>query len=208
MAATLALLLEAVSPRDESGTKRLATTAPLVASAVVFFLVGATWNPSRTFYAECLSSAEAGLRHKSLVSDQEVQTYKTLQQSVPPGVAILTRLDRPFLLDFKRNPVFLVDYAEASPPPGMPYSKGGEALARYLIPLPVRYVAYSYSDEAERRSAPAHDVVSPWMRNQLRYTDDFEDDLEELAKTRRRIYDDGNNFVLDLLQSRTGSPSH
>jgi hypothetical protein len=201
LAAILILITEAASPTERPGQKRLAASRPLVAGAVALFLVGATWDPSRTLYLECLRSAQDGLRHKSLVSNQEVEAYRILQQSIPPGEALLEKLEKPFLLDFKRNTIFLVDWAEASPPPGMPFSKGSEALARYLASLHIRYVAYSYAGEAERRKLPTY---FPWMKNQLLYTYDFEDNLEGLGKTRRRIYDDGHSFVLDLVQPPSG----
>jgi len=132
-----------------------------------------------------------------LVSKQDVEAYEILQQSIPPGEVLLEKLDKPFLLDFKRNTVFVLDWAAASPPPGMPYSRGSEALARYLSSQSIRYVAYSYGGEAERRKLPTY---FPWFKIQLLYSYDFEDNMEGLGKTRRHIYDDGNSFVLDLLQ--------
>jgi hypothetical protein len=131
------------------------------------------------------------------VSDQEIQAYKTLQSSIPPGELLIEKLDKPFLLDFKRNTVLLVDWAAASLPPGLPFSKGSEALAGYLTGHSIRYVAYSYGGEAERRKLPTY---FPYFRMQLLYSYDFEDNLEGLGRTRRHLYDDGNSFVLDLLQ--------
>jgi hypothetical protein len=197
LAATLILITEAASPPEEPGQGNWQASGPIVAVAVLLFLTGSTWDASKTLYAECLDSAREGLRHKSLVSKQDVEAYETLQQSVPPGEALLEKLDKPFLLDFKRNTVLVLDWAAASPPPGMPYSRGSEALARYLSSQSIRYVAYSYGGEAERRKLPTY---FPWFRIQLLYSYDFEDNMEGLGKTRRHLYDDGNSFVLDLLQ--------
>jgi hypothetical protein len=69
-------------------------------------------------------------------------------------------------------------------------------------------VAYSYVNEAARHEVIHHDVYSPFTLNQIERTYDFEDRLEELAKTRRHVYDDGKNFVLDLLQPAPGSAAH
>jgi hypothetical protein len=197
LAAILILITEAVStpPQGERGRKLEGAT--LVAVAASAFLAGAYWDASRIFYAECLRSAADGLKHKSLVSDQEIQAYKTLQSSIPPGELLIEKLDKPFLLDFKRNTVLLVDWAAASLPPGLPFSKGSEALAGYLTGHSIRYVAYSYGGEAERRKLPTY---FPYFRMQLLYSYDFEDNLEGLGRTRRHLYDDGNSFVLDLLQ--------
>jgi hypothetical protein len=197
LAAILILITEAVStpPQGERGRKLEGAT--LVAVAASAFLAGAYWDASRIFYVECLRSAADGLKHKSLVSDQEIQAYKTLQSSIPPGELLIEKLDKPFLLDFKRNTVLLVDWAAASLPPGLPFSKGSEALAGYLTGHSIRYVAYSYGGEAERRKLPTY---FPYFRMQLLYSYDFEDNLEGLGRTRRHLYDDGNSFVLDLLQ--------
>lgn len=200
-AATLVLITEVASPPGGPQQRKWEAAPPLVACAVALFLIGSTWEASRTLYAECVFSAQDGLRHKPLVSKQDVEAYETLQQSIPPGEALLEKLDKPFLLDFKRNTVFLVDWAAASPPPGMPYSKGSEAVARYLSSQSIRYVAYSYGGEAERRKLPTY---FPWFKIQLLYSYDFEDNIEGLGRTRRHLYDDGNSFVLDLLQTSAG----
>jgi hypothetical protein len=201
LAGILVLITEAVSPAERGEQGRWETSRPLVAVGVAVFLVGASWSASRTMYAECLLSARQGLRGVSLVSKPELAAYETLQQSIPPGEALLAKLDKPFLLDFKRNTIFAVDWAAVSPPPGMPFSKGSEPLARYLDSQSIRYVAYSYGGETERRKLPTY---FPWMEIQLRYSYDFEDNMEGLGKTRKRIYDDGNSFVLDLSKPGTG----
>jgi hypothetical protein len=41
-----------------------------------------------------------------------------------------------------------------------------------------------------------------WIENQLNNTWEFEVNLKELGKTRKRVYNDGDIFILDLL-SRT-----
>jgi hypothetical protein len=203
-AAILVLLTRAASYSPAAGQNKWQTSGPLVAIGVALFLVGSTWFPSRFLYAECLHGVEQGIRHAPLVPSPEIAAYQRLQQSIPRGEVVLTRLEKPFLLDFKRNTVFVVDYAVASPPPGMPLSEGGEALARYLDSLSIHYVAYSYTGEADRRTVVEHDFYSPFTLNQLERTFDFEDELEQLSKTRRRIYDDGRSFVLDLSQTSAG----
>jgi hypothetical protein len=204
-AAVLVLITGAASWLPAAGQSKWEASGPLVALGVTLFLVGSTWFPSRILYAECLQAVRRAIEQAPLVPSSELAAYQSLQQSVPQGEVILARLEKPFLLDFKRNTVFLVDYAVASPPPGMPLREGGEALARYLTSLSTRYVAYSYTGEAERRAVVGHDQYSPFTLNQIERTFDFEDELEQLSKTRRHIYDDGHSFVLDLSQSDSGS---
>lgn len=152
-----------------------------------------------------LAQIRVGLSNMPLVSKQESDQYAKMQRAVPEGAVLLERLEKPFLLDFKRNKILIADIpGEASPPPGMPLFKGGEALANYLVLKSIRYVAYSYKNEAgfpkklvEYRLK--HWNVSRWLRIESEQTLDFQDNLKELSKTRKRIYDDGEIFVLDLL---------
>jgi hypothetical protein len=204
-AAVLVLITVAASGSPVVGQNKWEASRPLVAIGVTLFLVGSTWFPSRILYAECLQGIRRAIERAPLVQSPEIAAYQRLQESVPRGEVILTRLEKPFLLDFKRNTVFVVDYAVASPPPGMPLREGGEALARYLTSHSTRYVAYSYTGEAARRAVVGHDQYSPFTLNQIERTFDFEDDLEQLSKTRRRVYDDGRSFVLDLSQPGGGS---
>jgi hypothetical protein len=204
-AAILVLITEAVSSSPAAGQNKWRASGPLVATGVTLFLVGATWFPSRTFYTECLQAIRLGVQRALLVSNFEMAAYQRLQQSIPPGAVVLTRLEKPFLLDFRRNTVFLVDYAVVSPPPGMPLAQGGEALQRYLASQSIRYVAYTYGGEADRQAVITKDIYPPFAVFQLQSTSDFEDELEELAKRTRRIYDDGRSFVLDLSQPSPSS---
>jgi hypothetical protein len=199
LAGTLVLITEAASPE---GTPQRNKWAPIVTVAAAVFVVGTCWHTSRTMYAECVLSAKEGLEHTSLVSEREMAEYQRLQGSIPPGDVLLARLEKPFLLDFKRNPVLVLDWASASPPPGLPFSRGSEPLARYLGSQSIRYVAYSYGGEAERRKLPPN---FPSMEIYLRYSYDFEDNVERLGETRKHIYDDGRSFVLDLSQAGSGS---
>ena len=130
-------------------------------------------------------------------------------RAVPEGATLLARLQFPFVLDFRRHTILVANYpGGSSPPPGMPFFKGGEALARYLCDQSVRYVAYSYQSEANFRRADHEHRLDPetfaWTRTQALHTLDFQDSLVELGQTRRRIFDNGREFVLDLGASATG----
>jgi hypothetical protein len=140
-----------------------------------------------------------------------VRRYAKMQQAIPEGATVLTRLQYPFLLDFTRNQIFIADYpGGSSPPPGMPFFQGGDRLADYLCRKPIRYVAYSYFLEAgfyddlfKERLSPG---TEPWLRLQALHTQDFQRNLAELGRTRKSVYDDGDVFVLDLSTSSNGQP--
>jgi len=145
-----------------------------------------------------------GLLNSELVPPAEQKNYRALQLALPPDVGVLSRLDRDFLWDFKRNPVYVIDIpGGASLPPGMPVGKGGEKLADYLLARDIRYVAYSYGNEAgfteEIFGSMLRPHVNPLARTQVQHTFDFQKDLSEIGKTKKIIYDDGKNFVADLL---------
>src|SRR5262249_17255389 len=88
-------------------------------------------------------------------------------------------------------------------PPGMPAFQGSEALARYLASKSIRYVAYSYSNEAGFPKSELGHRAEPSFpyslaRTEAAYTFDFQDNLRSLGDSRRRLYDDGRRFLLDL----------
>jgi len=211
MAAAVVLLTELVgsSVSSEEAEVTSSERAAFAGWVAAVFLVGFFWDGSRLAYVDYLRNIRQGMKNSSLVSAQETDGYKKLQESIPRGDVVLARLDKPFLLDFRRNTVFVIDQpGEASAPPGMPLFSGNEALAGYLLSKSIRYVAYSYGDEAAFPKAFSYRLspyFDPWDRRRAEHTFDFQDNLVELAKTRAHIFDDGRNFVLDLQKAEQNS---
>ena len=144
-----------------------------------------------------------GLRNMELFTPATRERYAKLQAAVPVGDVFLARLDVNCLFDFRRNSVFIADYpGGASLPPGMPLFKGPELLAQYLLEHSIRYVAFSYVNEAmftrAEYSGRLDVTVNAWIRSEAECTFDFQKNLQELGRSRKRIFDDGNMFVLDL----------
>jgi hypothetical protein len=160
-------------------------------------------------YNKYLENIASALKNVPLVTLDEREKYSKMLYSVPEGEIVLTRLDKPFLINFKKHTIWIADYpGGASLPPGMPSFKGEEALADYLVSQSIRYVAYSYANEAgfPRKSLEYRLEIKPlnfWLRNQALNTFEFQDSLQKLGKTRKRIYDDGQNFVIDLLKYKS-----
>ena len=74
---------------------------------------------------------------------------QAMQTAVPPGRRLLVRLEDPFLLDFRRNPIWVMDHPGlCGPPPGVPQSATVAAWAPYLRSAGVDFVAYDYANEA------------------------------------------------------------
>jgi hypothetical protein len=69
------------------------------------------------------------------------EAYLELQSRVPAGDTILTMVDASFWFDFKRNPIYSINaVGGSSPPPGLPFEKGPEAVVAYLRTLGIRYI--------------------------------------------------------------------
>jgi hypothetical protein len=137
------------------------------------------------------------------------RTGERMLEAVPEGAVLLARLRYPFVLDFTRHTILVANYpGGSSPPPGMPFFQGAEPLAHYLCGHSVRYVAYSYRKEANFPRRLHEDRLDPgtfsWTRTQAIHALDFQDNLTELGQTRRRIFDNGDVFVLDLGLSPEG----
>jgi hypothetical protein len=117
---------------------------------------------------------------------------------------MVAMLDRPFWLDFARNPIDVVDVpGQVSPPPGMPLDDD-EAVVAYLRQRGVRYLAFVRSTqsggaygrrgwERMRGPPPSHlwGGAAPFVLQTF-------DRFESLMRSRLRLYDDGTMVVLDL----------
>jgi hypothetical protein len=150
-----------------------------------------------------LQMLKFSLSGQDIVSASEISAYRDMQLTIPPGQKVLVRLDKNFLLDFRRNTIYVNDLpGGASLPPGIPIFKGPEALAAYLVQHDIRYLAYSYGDEASFSRALFSDRLAPnvnvWLRRGAQIAFDFQDNVVLLGKSRKKLYDDGSMFVLDL----------
>ncbi len=126
--------------------------------------------------------------------------YASLQESIPQGKTVLARVLTPYLLDFRKHNIWVADVpGEVSPPPGMPYKAGPDALARYLENLGVCYVAFSYGSPEIRSGHLAQiDHFYSWIRAESQLTEDFQQNLMALSKLKPSVFDDGKSFVLKL----------
>jgi hypothetical protein len=146
---------------------------------------------------------KCSVRHCDIIPPPMIGAMNAAQGAVPPGEPMLVRMNANFLFDFRRNPIYIADYPGGSSlPPGLPFKKGSEAMADYLIGSGIRYVAYSYALEGGFSYENFKDRLEPginlWVRTEAEHAFDFQDNLRDLGTTRRRVYDDGEIFVLDL----------
>jgi hypothetical protein len=130
---------------------------------------------------------------------------RRMQQAVPAGERLLVMIERPYLLDFARNRIELLDQPGAvGPGPGIPLQAGGEKVAEYLVAQGVRYLAFNRPDRAKddlynraHWKAQLTSSIRIWRLTAPVYLAAF-DAVDQLAQSRRRLYDDGHFVVIDL----------
>ena len=85
----------------------------------------------------------------------------------------------------------------------MPAFKDHEALVNCLVLKSIRYIAYSsWSLNHPADVDTPEPGLSSWFRLQSQLCHGFRDNVQPLAKTRKKLYEDGENFVLDWASQR------
>jgi hypothetical protein len=131
------------------------------------------------------------------------ELYKNLQEVVPPHETMLVALDKNFILNFKRNQVYIMDSpGAASFPPGLPMFRGEDELSKYLLSKNIKYLACSCGEKASFSKSFIAGMlkvhVNPWLKTETTNLIDFHDSFQLLAKEKKVLYDDGANIVLDI----------
>jgi hypothetical protein len=139
----------------------------------------------------------------SVFPESEFIRRRKAQESVPVGQAFLSRDHATLLYDYGRNPIYHInDPGTCSPPPGMPYFQGPDAVAAYLLSHDIRYVAYAYATQAGYPVIDNLWRLKPDRPYMARITERAKVALDrvlgELGASRQRIYDDGALFIIDL----------
>lgn len=138
------LLAACRSPREIFGIPALAA----VGVGLLAFTVP-QWKHMITEFPARITTLPLQLRGFQFPVARFAPDYQQLQTKVPPGEKVFTVVDAPYLLDFARNTVDNVDsIGGASPPPGMPFGKGPEALKSYLADLGYTYAIVVDFDSA------------------------------------------------------------
>jgi hypothetical protein len=149
------------------------------------------------------------LRHRPDPEDIPALTAeaRTLQQAIPPGQPFLAVLAWPAGLDFRRNPIAVMDHPGTMGPPIMPPPDDPTAWATYLRRLGYRYVAFAYSgngffsdDWAQQfiTHFSERSIASPFLVASFRAELAMRESLNALRGLGALVYDDGTNFVVRL----------
>lgn len=194
----------AISENPSGSNSSLRSADTFAAFLLLGILLGAGWVEFTAYEKFIgLDLLQFSLRGRDIDSASEIASYRDMQSAIPPGQKVMVRLDKNYLLDFRRNIIYVNDLpGGASLPPGIPIFKGPDALADYLVQHGIRYLAYSYGDEASFSRELFSDRLKPkvnvWLRRGAEIAFDFQDNLLLLGKSRKKLYDDGSKFVLDL----------
>ncbi len=179
------------------------------AAFVVLVALSVGFNTFTYEYGWYVRSFRASLTDFRITSPAVRAEYAALQAAIPHNGVVLETVAYAFLLDFRQHPIYMADVpGGASLPPGWPARQPGEALADYLRRSGIRYLAYSYHDGVELTDEAAaytmHDPhATQWIHSENALQLDAHHQYEELAETRRHVFDDGKLFVLDLEQVTT-----
>ena len=144
---------------------------------------------------------------QTFINNNIISEYIKLQNSIPKQENILARVDYPFLFDYNRNNIYITDYIGGSSlPPGIPINNGTESLIGYLISNKIRYIAFSYKSQLGLSKESTDYYINGsnwrgyniWLKKEVENTLEFQKNLNKLGLTNKKIYDDGNNYILDL----------
>lgn len=113
----------------------------IIAATIALFVFVNAQSGIQELGAQFQSLALANEPNRSFLPAQLKSAYKSIQEKVPAGEKILTMVDASYWLDYSRNPMQSINaVGGASPPPGIPFGKGPEALRDYLRGLGFNYV--------------------------------------------------------------------
>jgi hypothetical protein len=148
-----------------------------------------------------VDSTRRWLAGARVVDKGEVERYRRLQDAVPISAPVLACLGKPYLLDFRRNPVFVHDMSGAvSPPPGLPLLGSSESVARYLRGLGLRHVAAALPLDPDIRPREWLREVDHWLYSLDVNSAIWARHLDALDRTHESAYRDDHLVVIDLDQ--------
>ncbi len=198
-AAVMLILFVSALARWREG--REGTVAAAAAIAVVGFVVapgaGATWERTVDSALTAIEGGETVSPWDRLVADE-------VSASLPGGRTLAT-LKTPFLIDLDRHDVWIMSLpGMASPPPGLRLDNRPDEIAEYLRGQGVRSLAYGGMDELSAiLSLTETRIVMNYPRSRTRWVmlrshQRYQEIVRGLARSYKRLYDDGRTVVLDL----------
>lgn len=203
VSATLAVVFHVTARRWTEWRRdglRAATVAAIVVCAGGNEIIGATPE----FLAQQRANVSKIWSVAAVPARLHARRYRALQDTIPPGAPMIVMMDHPYLFDFGRNPIEVIDLpGQVSPAPGMPFDSDA-ALVAYLTAQGFRYLGFVKPDRSlnqYRRSgwrrmigppaSPLWGRAAPIILLAL-------DRIESLGSYCWPVYDDGKFVAVDL----------
>jgi hypothetical protein len=189
------------SEKDEAVPKRGRGVIRAIAwlGLVGLILVGCKRNLRNSRpWPEVFRSAVTG---RNRIRPEEAAAYLHVQDTLPRTATILAFLSKPFLLDFRKNSVFVLDMPGAiSPPPGLPLSGNSEAMADYLRDKGISYLACTPAYASPNSVAPDRTlkVHNLWLYSLGTNTALFANKLSDLVSEYKHVRVDDTIIMIDL----------
>jgi len=176
----------------------------VVAWALVFIVIATSLHERCETLWDCYQ--QFGVADKLVMPFQGhvIVDHRKAQSLIPEGKRVLVCSDFPFLFEFGRNPIWIIDLPyNASPKPGLPYHQPPEEMKRYLRSLGIEYIIFEDFDAATffysrvlRKKQAVDDV--PMLRTEAPYFLDFFDTIERLTASETTVGRAGNLTVIQF----------
>ena len=135
------------------------------------------------------------------------ERYSQMQGAIPFGKVVIAQVEAPFLLDYSRNKIWVMDYPGSAGPRPPPYDGSDEDLAIYLREHNIRYIMHSYHAWLSRRESKHYITVDlnpvyEWNKVMAKREFLVNNQLLSLSKIYTSPYDNGKERVIDLCKPR------
>jgi hypothetical protein len=180
----------------------------LILGATIFFcgyqFLAWMKSPDGWLMAKRILESPLLLQQGNLDVSKRSQEYLHLSANIPSQGLTLVRVDRPYLIDFQthRNLMITDNPGAVSPPPGMPFQKGSQALQAYLLEQNIHFIVWDYQTQAGFNRSNYGDRLqssaNPWVKSQAEHAFDFQENLEVFRKTLPNLYDGHGFVIIDL----------
>jgi hypothetical protein len=171
----------------------------LAAFGILFFYNIASSSFS---YQQYVENVWFGIHNDCLVEESERRKYLNVQKVVPEGETVLTHLDKPFLLDFSRNNVLIIDApGTASLPPGMPFFQGSAKLSSYLLRQSIRYFMFNHPSKAPIQKNWKQTDSSTWIGRLKQHYFDLQGNITHISQEKKILHNGSKLTLVDLSES-------
>jgi hypothetical protein len=168
------------------------------------------WEATQSWFASARYAVRVGFSER-WIGGREV--FEEAQKIVGSEARIVSAVSKPFLWRFDRNVIHTLDcLGQASPPPGMPFFHGPQALADYFLELGYTHLAFTPAasftgpvgnclHSREQWEKHGRSGVFLWEQWAPYFLDFFENE-ETLRASLGAVFESGHVVVVDLRRAR------